>query len=59
MDTRKNKEENPQQQGANVSTVDNVNNPFGNGQRIDDEVQEAKEELEKEQQFKEAQTERD
>ena len=35
------------------------NNPFENGQTVDQEVQQAQEELEKEQQFKEAQTERD
>jgi len=37
----------------------NANNPFENGQKADQEVELAKEELEKEQQFKEAQTERD
>lgn len=34
-------------------------NPFDNNRRVDDELQEAGEELEKEQQFKEAQRERD
>ena len=36
-----------------------TNNPFANEQKVDQEVQLAQEELEKEQQFKEAQTERD
>ena len=34
-------------------------NPFENGQKVDQEIQQAEEELQKEQQFKEAQTERD
>ena len=36
-----------------------ANNPFENGLNADQEIQQAQEELDKEQEFKEAQTERD
>lgn len=50
---------NPQQQTAENPSGAPVSNPFENNRSVDDEVQQAGEELDKEQQFKEAQTERD
>ena len=49
----------PQQQTPDNPAGEPVSNPFTNGRPVDDEIAEASEELEKEQQFKEAQTERD
>ncbi|HYO20881.1 MAG TPA: hypothetical protein VER36_00660 [Flavisolibacter sp.] len=55
-----NEEQNkPQQQTAENPSGEPLGNPFENGRPVDDEIQQASEELSKEQQFKEAQTERD
>jgi hypothetical protein len=53
------KSQSRQPQTSGNSPGETVSNPFDNNRRVDDEIQEAKEELEKEQEFKEAQTERD
>lgn len=55
----RNEQNKPQPQTAENPTGDTVSNPFENNKPVDQEVQLAQEELEKEQQFKEAQTERD
>ena len=57
MENRNEKDIKAPQTASNPSG--DVHNPFENGQQIDQEIQKAQEELEKEQQFKEAQTERD
>ena len=57
MNNQKDKDKNVSQTAENTSG--NAANPFENGVKVDQEVQLAQEELEKEQQFKEAQTERD
>jgi hypothetical protein len=57
MENRNEQDNKTPQTASNPSG--NANNPFENGQKVDQEVELAKEELEKEQQFKEAQTERD
>jgi hypothetical protein len=59
MSTGNKPQNRPQQQTADNPSGDPVSNPFTNNRAVDDEIQEAGEELEKEQQFKEAQTERD
>ena len=59
MNTGNNEHNKPQQQTADNPSGEPLGNPFENGKRADDEIQQAREELEKEQQFKEAQTERD
>lgn len=53
------KSQSSQPQTAGNPSGEKVSNPFDNNRRVDDEIQEAKEELEKEQAFKKAQTERD
>ena len=55
----RNEKDNKAGQTADSSQERTINNPFANEQKVDQEVQLAQEELEKEQQFKEAQTERD
>lgn len=49
----------PQPQTQDNPAGKPVSNPFENNRPVDDEIQQAGEELDKEQQFKEAQTERD
>jgi hypothetical protein len=49
----------PQQQTAQNPEGEPIGNPFENSQASDKDVQQSKQELENEQQFKEAQTERD
>jgi hypothetical protein len=59
MDTN-NRPQNDQQQGAaQQGAQEKVKNPFENHQSADKDIEQAQEELEKEQQFKEALTERD
>lgn len=57
MDEQKNDRSQPQKQTA--SNPSGIENPFENKQSASLDVEQAEEELEKEQQFKEAQTERD
>jgi hypothetical protein len=59
MNTRNDDQNKPQQQTAENPSGEPLGNPFENGKPVDDEIKQASEELEKEQQFKEAQTERD
>ncbi|HUC82426.1 MAG TPA: hypothetical protein VMR70_16085 [Flavisolibacter sp.] len=59
MSTRDKQQHEPQPQTAGNPHGTPVSNPFENNRPVDDEIQQASEELEKEQQFKEAQTERD
>lgn len=49
----------PQQQTAENPSGAPLGNPFENNTPVDQEIHQSQEELEKEQQFKEAQTERD
>ena len=57
MDKRKEQDSNTIQTTGN--SPETQSNPFENGVKVDQEIQLAQEELEKEQEFKEAQTERD
>lgn len=59
MKKRNNQADQSQQQTADDPARESNSNPFENGQTADQEIQQAEEELEKEQQFKEAQSERD
>ena len=59
MDNKNQEQNRPQQQTADNPSGEPLGNPFENEKTVDQEVQLAQEELEKEQQFKEAQTERD
>jgi hypothetical protein len=59
MNNDRNEQNKPQPQTAENPTGESVENPFENNKSVDQDVQLAQEELEKEQQFKEAQTERD
>lgn len=59
MSTGDKQQHEPQPQTAGNPQGAPVSNPFENNRPVDDEIQQASEELEKEQQFKEAQTERD
>ena len=56
MDTRNKPQKNEQQQDAAKPAVQN---PFDNSQPVEKDIEQSREELDKEQQFKEAQTERD
>ena len=58
MNTAKNQQIKESQE-TNNATVKKANNPFENHQSVEQDVQRSRDELEKEQQFKEAQTERD
>jgi len=49
----------PQQQTAENPSGEPLGNPFENNQSAEQDIQQAQDSLEKEQQFKEAQTERD
>ena len=59
MDNRNSQEKKPLQQAAENPTSNATDNPFDNNVPVDQEIQEAQEELDKEQTFKEAQSERD
>jgi hypothetical protein len=59
MDNKIQERNRQQQQTADNPSGEPLGNPFENGKTVDQEVKLAQEELEKEQQFKEAQTERD
>jgi len=59
MENRNNTADKPQQQTADNPSGTPLGNPFENNQSVDQDIQQAGEDLEKEQQFKEAQTERD
>lgn len=59
MSNNHNEQNKPQPQTAENPTGDPIGNPFENNKTVEQDVQLAKEELEKEQQFKEAQLERD
>lgn len=59
MDT-KNRPFDPEQKNTSQHTVhDKIKNPFDNHQSVEKDIKQAREDLEKEQEFKEAQTERD
>lgn len=55
MDTR----QQPHESGQENSSRQTVPNPFENKQPVEKDIEQSQEELEKEQQFKEAMTERD
>ena len=59
MDNRNKQEQKPQQQTPENPSGSAIGNPFENNQSVNNDIEQAKEELEKEQEFKEAQTERD
>jgi hypothetical protein len=59
MNNRNDQTDKPQQQTPDNPSGSAISNPFENGQKADQEIELAKDELEKEQAFKEAQTERD
>jgi len=59
MNADKNQPNKAQSQTTGNPSLESANNPFENNQPVEQDVRQAKEELEKEQQFKEAQTERD
>ena len=59
MENRNKAADKPQQHTADNPSGTPLGNPFENNQPVDQDIQQAGEELEKEQQFKEAQTERD
>jgi hypothetical protein len=59
MNTNKNREKGPQQQTAENPSGKPIENPFENHQSAEKDIEQAKEALEKEQQYKEVQTERD
>jgi hypothetical protein len=48
-----------EQTGSQQSSQGHVKNPFENNQSIEKDIEQSKEEMDKEQQFKEALTERD
>jgi hypothetical protein len=55
-----NKPQSPEQHNTSQQKVqENVKNPFENHQSLEKDIEQSKEELDKEQQFKEALTERD
>jgi hypothetical protein len=59
MDKGKLPENEGQQNASQQGATERVKNPFENNQSAEQDIQQSQEELEKEQQFKEAQTERD
>jgi hypothetical protein len=59
MEKREKQEKKPLQQTAENPSGSSVGNPFENNQSVNNDLEIAREELEKEQEFKEAQTERD
>ena len=59
MNTDRNKTDNRQEPQSENPSPKTANNPFENNQPVDQEIELAKDELEKEQEFKQAQTERD
>ena len=59
MENRTDGKQKPEQQPGNTAAGEKLGNPFENGKTIDQEVEQAKDKLNKEQEFKEAQTERD
>ena len=60
MNTSNNKEESmPQRQTAENPSGAPVINPFENNQPVEKDIEDSKDALDREQQFKEAQTERD
>ena len=59
MDNKEKQEKKPMQQTADNPSSSDLGNPFENNQSVKNDLDLAKEELEKEQEFKEAQRERD
>lgn len=59
MNTEKNQENRPQRQTAENPSGEPLTNPFSTNRTAKKNIQQAKVELDKEQQLKEAQTERD
>ena len=59
MNTNNKEEAMPQRQTAENPSGDAVINPFENNQSVDKDIEQSKEAMDKEQQFKEALTERD
>ncbi len=59
MDNRSRPSEEGQENTSQQTTHSNVKNPFENNQPIEKDIEQSQEDLEKEQQFKEALTERD
>ncbi|MDB5207527.1 MAG: hypothetical protein JWR72_2602 [Flavisolibacter sp.] len=59
MNTNNQEENRPQRQTSENPSGDAVINPFENGQPAEKDIEVSKEAMDKEQQFKEAQTERD
>ena len=59
MENREKQDNKLQQQTPENPSGSTVSNPFENKQSVNNDLEMAKEELEKEQEFKEAQTERD
>jgi len=59
MNTNNRQETKPQQQSAENPAGKPMENPFENKQSAKKDIEQAKDALDKEQQFKEAQTERD
>jgi hypothetical protein len=55
----KNKPANDREQAAQNPSAEQVSNPFENNRSVDNDIEQAQEELENEQTFKEASTERD
>lgn len=55
----KNKADNNREQVAHNPSTQKTNNPFENNRTVENDIQESQEELENEQTFKEASTERD